>query len=135
MKFKLEVINTLNIPYVCMIRLPSIIYIVVFSVSNPMLFSALHLKISPFLASVIVIVETFPLVGSGDPLRSHLIVIGGVPLIILQSIMTSNPLYTYTGVPILTLLLPLVLTAGLGKNDPSSISGGSDKIKYCNHVI
>ena len=41
-------------------------------------------------------------------------VIGGVPLTILQSIVTSNPLYTYTGVPILTLFLPLVITDGLG---------------------
>ena len=53
--------------------------------------------------------------------------IGGVPLAILQSIMTSNPLWTYTGVPILTLLLPLVIKDGLGTNDPSSISGTSNK--------
>ena len=46
-----------------MIHLPPIIYIVVFSVSNPMLFSALHLKMSALFASVIVIVETFPLAG------------------------------------------------------------------------
>ena len=65
---------------------------VVFSVSNPSLLLALHVKTSLLLASVIVIVETFPLVGSGDPLRNHLIVIGGSPLTILQSIMTSNPL-------------------------------------------
>ena len=51
--------------------------------------------------------------------------IGSDPLIILQSIMTSNPLYTYTGVPILTLLLPLVITDGVGTNDPSSMTGSS----------
>ena len=44
---------------------------VVYSVSNPMTLPALHMKTSPLLASVIVIVETFPLVGSGDPLRNH----------------------------------------------------------------
>ena len=37
--------------------------IVVLSVSNPMILSALHLKTSPLLASAIVIVETLPLVG------------------------------------------------------------------------
>ena len=52
-------------------------------------------------------------------------VIGGVPLTILQSIMTSYPVWIYTGVPILTVLLPLVITDGLGTYDPSSISGGS----------
>ena len=45
--------------------------VVIISQSNPMLLSALHLKTSPLLASVIVIVETFPLVVSGDPLRNH----------------------------------------------------------------
>ena len=65
---------------------------VVFSVSNPMILSALHLKTSPLLASVILIVETFPLVGSSDSLRNHVMFTGGVPLTILQSIMTSNPL-------------------------------------------
>ena len=64
----------------------------VFLVSNPSLLIALHSKTSLLLASVIVIVETFPLVGSGDPLRNHSMVIGGVPFTILQSIMTSNPL-------------------------------------------
>ena len=64
---------------------------VVFSVSNPKILSALHSKTSPLLALVIVIVYTLPLVGSGDPLRNHVMVIGGVPLTILQSIMTSNP--------------------------------------------
>ena len=44
---------------------------VVYSVSNPPILSALHLKTSSLLASVIVIVETFPLVVSGDPLRNH----------------------------------------------------------------
>ena len=63
----------------------------VFSVSYPSILSALHLNTSPLLASVIVIVETFPLVESGDSLRNHWMVIGGVPLIILQSIMTSYP--------------------------------------------
>ena len=52
---------------------------------------------------------------------------GGVPLTKLHSIITSNPLWIYTGVPILTLLLPLVITDGLGTNNPSSMSGGSDK--------
>ena len=64
---------------------------VLYSLSNPSILSALHVKTSPLLASVIVIVETFPLVGSGDPLRNHWMVIGGVPLTILQSIVTSNP--------------------------------------------
>ena len=101
--------------------------ITVLLVSNPSIFSALHVKTSPLLVALaIVIVETFPLVGSGDPLRNHWMVIGGVPLTILQSIMTSNPSWTYTGVPILTLLLPLVITDGLGTCDPSSISGGSN---------
>ena len=54
-----------------MIHLPAITYMTVLSVSNPMLLSALHLKTSPFLASVIVILEIFPLVVSGDPLRNH----------------------------------------------------------------
>ena len=65
---------------------------VVLSVSNPMILSDLHLKTSPLLASDIVIVETLPLVGKGDPLRNHVLFIGRVPLTILQSIMTSNPL-------------------------------------------
>ena len=72
--------------------LPSSTCMVVFSVPNPMILSALHLKTSPLLASVIVIVETFPLVGSGDPLRNHWMVIGSTPPTILQSIMTSVPL-------------------------------------------
>ena len=75
-----------------MIYLPQSKYTAVFSISKPMLLPALHPKTSPLLASVIVIVEIFPLVGSGDPLRNHLIVIGGVPLAILQSIVTSYPL-------------------------------------------
>ena len=53
--------------------------------------------------------------------------IGGVPLTILQSIMTSNPSRTYTGDPILTLLVPFVTLYGLDTNDPSSISGGLPK--------
>ena len=76
--------------YISMIHLP-LTYMIVLSLSNVMLFSALHLKTSPLLASVIVIVETFPLVESGDPLRNHVMVIGGAPSIMLQSIMTSYP--------------------------------------------
>ena len=53
-------------------------------------------------------------------------VIGRDPFTILQSTMTSNPPYTYTGVPILTLLLPLVITDGLGTNNPLSMTGGSN---------
>ena len=103
-----------------MIHLPPISIIVVFSVSNPMLLSALHWKISRSCTSVMVIVETFPLVGSGDPLCNHLMVIGRVPLIILQSIMTSDPpLMMYTGDPILTLLVPGVTVDGLDTKDPS----------------
>ena len=34
----------------------------------------------------------------------------------------------YTGAPILTLLLPFATTDGLGKNDPSSMTGDSNKI-------
>ena len=62
--------------------------------------------------------------------------IGGVPLTILQSIVTSNPLYTYTGVPILTLLLPLMITDGLGTCDPLSMTGSSNTHKEDknNHV-
>ena len=54
-------------------------------------------------------------------------VIGGVPFTTLQSIMTSYPLYTYTGVPILTLFMPFVITDGFGTCDPLSISGGSGR--------
>ena len=50
--------------------------------------------------------------------------IGGVPLTALQSIITSKPLWTYTGVPIVTLLLPLVITDGLDTYDPLSMTGG-----------
>ena len=53
------------------IHLPYSTCMVVYSVSAPSILSALHLKTSPLLASVIVIVETFPLVVSGDPLRNH----------------------------------------------------------------
>ena len=66
-------------------------YIVVFSVVTKFILSTLHVKTSPFLASVIVIVETFPLVGSGDPLRNHWMVNGGVPWETAQTIVT---LYT-----------------------------------------
>ena len=107
-------------------HLPYSTCMVVFSeISNPMLLSALHLKTSPLLASVILIVGVFPLVGSGDPLRNHVMVTGGVPLTILQYTTTLNPLLTYTGVPILTPLLPIVITDGLGTNDPLSMTGGS----------
>ena len=109
--------------------LPYSTYIVDFSVSNPPILLASHLKTSPLLASVIVIVETFPLVESGDPLRNHWMVTGGVPLTILQSIMTSYPLWTYTGFPILTLLLPVVITDGLGTCDSLSMSGRSNICK------
>ena len=50
--------------------LPYLTCTVVYSVSAPSILSALHLKTSPLLASVIVTVETFPLVRSGDPLRN-----------------------------------------------------------------
>ena len=50
-------------------------------------------------------------------------VIGGVPTG-LHIIMTLNPSTTYTGDPILTVLLPSVTVDGLDTNDPSSISGG-----------
>lgn len=52
-------------------------------------------------------------------------VIGRIPPRNLQSIMTSNPLRTYAGDPILTFLFPSVRVDGLDTNDPSSISGGS----------
>ena len=55
----------------CIYYLPYSTCIVLFAISNPSVLSALHLKTSPLLASVIVIVETFPLVESGDPLRNH----------------------------------------------------------------
>ena len=64
-------INTYIYVYQVHMYLPSSTCMAVFSVPNPMILSALHLKTSPLLASVIVIVETFPLVGSGDPLRNH----------------------------------------------------------------
>ena len=67
---------TISYEYICIYvhictYLPLSTKMVVISQSNPMLLSALHLKTSPLLASVIVIVETFPLVKSGDPLRNH----------------------------------------------------------------
>ena len=117
-----------------MIHLPHSTYIVVFPVSNPMILSALHLKTSPLLASVIVMVEVFPLVGSGDPLRNHVMFIGDVPFTTLQSIMTSYPLYTNTGVPILTLFLSFVITDGLGTRDPLSISGTPNTCKNNNNI-
>ena len=43
----------------------------VFSLSKPLILFVLHVKTSPLFAAVIVIVETFPLVVSGDPLRNH----------------------------------------------------------------
>ena len=76
--------------YITYIYSPYSTYMVVFSVSNPSVLLALHSKTSLFCASVIVIVELFPLVGSADPLRNHWMVIGGSPSTILQSIMTSN---------------------------------------------
>ena len=122
----------INILYVCMIYLPHFTCTVVFAASNPMILSALHLKTSPLTASIIVMVEVFPLVGSGDPLRNHVMLIGDVPFTTLQSIMTSYPLYTNTGVPILTLFLSFVITDGLGTRDPSSISGTSNICKNNN---
>lgn len=55
-------------------------------------------------------------------------VIGGVPLTVVQSIVTLYSSKTHTGVPILTLLFPSVheLVAGLSAG-PSLISGGSPK--------
>ena len=66
----------LCINVICMYKyisgyLPYSTYTTVLSVSNPAILSALHWKTSSLLASVIVIVETFPLVESGDPLRNH----------------------------------------------------------------
>ena len=51
------------LPYsTCMLVVP---------LSKPIVLLALHVKTTPMFASVIVIVETFPLVVSGDPLRNH----------------------------------------------------------------
>ena len=52
-------------------------------------------------------------------------VIGGVPLTVVQSIVTLYPSRTYTGVPIVTLLFPSMILSGLLICGPSSISGGS----------
>ena len=71
------------------------------------------------------ILVTFPLDGSSRPLRNHLMVTGGVPVRILQSIVTSKPSTTYTGVPILTLSSTLGMIGRCGMNGPSSISGGT----------
>ena len=43
----------------------------VFSLSKPFILLTLHVKTTPLFAAVIVIVETFPLVVSGDPLQNH----------------------------------------------------------------
>ena len=75
--------------------------------------------------SGIVIVDTFPNDASSTPFLNQLIVIGGVPLAMSQTIVTSFPPRTYTGVPTSTVLSPGVIGSGCGSNGPSSMSGGS----------
>ena len=106
-----------------LLTLPFPCTIVVSSSSNPMLLSALHTMVSPSFASVIVIVLTS--VSISIPLRSHVMVIGGVPLTVVQSIVTLYPSKPYTRVPIFTLLFPSM--HDWYSNGPSSISGGSPK--------
>ena len=85
---------------------------------------------SPSVASVTVIVVTLPLGGSsGIPLRSHVILTGGVPVRILQTIVTSYPKIIYAGDPIETITSSGVTVSGGGINGPSSMSGGTPKIK------
>ena len=59
------------------------------------------------------------------PLRSHIMVTGGVPLRMLQLMTTSNPSITYTGDPTLTVTCSGITLSGNGINGPSSISGGT----------
>ena len=59
-------------------------------------------------------------------------VIGGVPLAV-QSTVTLYPTKTLTGLPILTLLFPFVVSGSLSCG-PSSISGGSPKEIETIHV-
>ena len=54
-------------------------------------------------------------------------VIGGVPLRMLQLIITSNPLNTYTGDSILIVTSAGVILSDNGVNGPSSMSGGAPK--------
>ena len=108
---------TYTYTYVVLLTLP---IIVVFSSSKPMLLSILHTMTSPSFASVIVIALTSSSISV--PLRRHVMVIGGVPLTVAQSIVTLYPSKTYTGVPIFTLLFPSL--HDFCSNVPSSISGG-----------
>ena len=56
-------------------------------------------------------------------------VIGGVPLTVIQSMVTLYPSKTYAGFPILTLLFPSVMLTGVSIWNPSSIHGGTPKGK------
>ena len=109
----------------CIVLTLPITVIVVSSSSNPTLLSALHVITSELFASVIVILLTSPAISV--PLRNHLMVIGGVPLTVVQSIVTLYPSRTYTGLPIVTLLFSSVMLVGLSICGPSSISGGLPK--------
>ena len=76
---------------------------------------------------VIVIIETFPLVESSTPLRYHEIVIGRVPLSIVQLMITLDPVTAYTRVPIVTFCVSFA-TAKVGSDVssvPFIILGGS----------
>ena len=101
-----------------------------FFLTDPTLFSAIQVKISPCAALVMVTIDIFALEWSGSPLLSQLIVIGGSPLVTLQVIMTVNPSTVYTGVPILTLMSPF-WTEGDCEISSSSMSGTlANKQKY-----
>ena len=71
------------------------------------------------------IVETLPLVGSATPLCNHIMVIGCVPLRMLQTIVISNPSITYASEPIWTSMSPGGTEGGGGTNGPSWMSGGT----------
>ena len=86
----------------CIVLTLPITVIVVTSSSNPTLLTALHVITSELFVSFIVILLAFPAISV--PLRSHVMVIGGVPLTVVQSIVTLYPSRTYTGLPCLILL-------------------------------
>ena len=106
------------------IHLPNIL-IVLDSLSYPILLSALQVNMSPSIKSFVVIELALPRDESRTPLRSHIMVTGGVPVRMLQLIVTSDPPNTYTGDPILTVTSSGVTLSGKSMNGPSSMSGGS----------
>ena len=73
----------------CIVLTLPITFMVVLLSSDPILLIALHVITSPSFASVIVILSTSSAISI--PLRSHVMVIGGVPLTVVQSIVTLYP--------------------------------------------